>query len=349
MSGRTTGGKLHVFLSRVFTKLGMPEEDAAWTADTLVTAELRGVTSHGVIRMPHYAKRLEINLANPTPNFCIVKDAGALALADGDNGMGQVVSKRAMEEAIARAQSHNVGVVFLKESNHFGAAATYAAMAAEAGMVGLVTTNTLRVLPPAGGKEAKIGNNPISIALPSDPSIVLDMALSVVARGYIIEAARAGKLIPEGWGLDKEGRPTTDPREVLESSLLSPIAGYKGSGLSIAIDTILGSLAGGGHSHEIVGINEFHGKSRVTSVFAAINIGALVPLPQFRAATNAFISIIKATPKAAGVETIFMPGEIEHQSAIEHRKNGFELSPERLSELDEIAERLDLSPLERTE
>ena len=347
MSGHTTGEKLHSFLNRVFTKLGMADENAAWTAETLVMAELRGVTSHGVIRMPHYARRLEINLANPTPDFQVVKDAGALALADGDNGMGQVVSKRAMEEAIVRARTHNVGVVLLKESNHFGAAATYAAMAAEAGMVGLVTTNTLRVLPPAGGKEARIGNNPVSIALPSDPPMVLDMALSVVARGYIIEAARAGELIPEGWGLDKEGKPTTDPHQVLESSLLSPIAGYKGSGLSIAIDAILGSLAGGGHSHEIVGINEFSGKSRVTSVFVAINVEALLPLSEFRTAANTFISIIKTTPKAAGVETIFMPGEIEYQNETKRRRDGFELSPERLAELDEIADRLDLPPLER--
>ncbi len=347
MRGHTTGAKLHLFLREAFAKLGLPEGDAAWTAETLVMAELRGVTSHGVIRMPHYAKRLEVKLANPNPNFRLVKGAGALALADGDNGMGQVVSRRAMEEAIARAKKHNVGVVLLKESNHFGAAATYAAIASEAGMVGLVTTNTLRVLPPAGGREAKIGNNPISIAVPSEPPMVLDMALSVVARGYIIEAARAGKTIPEGWGLNKEGKPTTDPNEVLESSLLSPIAGYKGSGLSIVIDAILGSFAGGGHSHEIVGINEFSGKSRVTSVFAAINVEALLPLSKFRAAANAFISVIKATPKAVGVERIFIPGEIERQQETARRRDGFTLSPERLAELDEIARRLGLSPLER--
>ncbi len=347
MSERTTGEKLHAFLHRVFAKLGLPGEDADWTARTLVMSELRGVTSHGVIRMPHYVKRLEISLANPTPNFRVVRDAGALALADGDNGMGQVVSRRAMEEALARARSHNVGVVFLKESNHFGAAAAYAAMAPDAGMVGLVTTNTLRVLPPAGAKEARLGNNPVSIALPGDPPIVLDMALSVVARGYIIEAARAGRDIPEGWGLDGEGRPTTDPRQVLESSLLCPIAGYKGSGLSIVIDAILGSFAGGGYSHEIVGINEFTGKSRVTSVFAAVNVEALLPLSKFRAAANAFISVIKATPKAAGVERIYAPGEIERESEASRRRDGLELPPERLAELDEIARRLDLPLLER--
>ncbi len=347
MSGHVTGEALHSFLRRAFARLGLPEEDADWTAETLVAAELRGVTSHGVIRMPHYVKRLEVSLANPTPRFRIAKDAGALALADGDNGMGQVVSRRAMEEAIARARAHNVGVVLLKESNHFGAAATYAAMAPEAGMVGLVTTNTLRVLPPAGGKEAMLGNNPIAVALPSDPPVVLDMALSVVARGYIIEAARAGRPIPEGWGLDAEGRPTTDPGQVLESSLLSPIAGYKGSGLSLVIDAILGAFAGGGHSHEIVGINEFSGKSRVASVFAAIRVEALLPLPEFRAAAGAFVSTIKATPRAAGVENIFMPGEIERQNETTRRRNGFALPPERLEELDEIAGRLGLHPLER--
>ena len=348
MSGHTTGEKLHSFLNRVFTKLGMADENAAWTAETVVMAELRGVTSHGVIRMPHYARRLEINLANPTPDFRVVKDAGALALVDGDNGMGQVVSKRAMEEAIARARTHNVGVVLLKESNHFGAAATYAAMAPEAGMVGLVTTNTLRVLPPAGGKEARIGNNPVSIALPSDPPMVLDMALSVVARGYIIEAARAGATpSPRAGGWTRRENPPPTPIKFSKAPSSPRLRATRGVAFPSRSTPYWAPSQAEATATRSWASTSSAAKAASRAFSWPSTSRRCFPLSEFRAAANTFISIIKATPKAAGVETIFIPGEIEHQKEAERRRNGFELSPERLTELDEIAERLDLPPLER--
>lgn len=340
MSGRMRHEALEGFITAVFEKLGLPREDAAWFAFTLVQAELRGVSSHGVIRLPNYTRRLEAGVANPRPGIKVVKDRGALALMDGDNGLGQVVARRAMEECIARAKRHDIALVLVKESNHFGAAATYALLAAQEGMAGIVTTTTMKNVAPHGARAPLIGNNPIAIALPGDPPLCLDMALSVVARGYVLEAARAGKKIPEGWGLDAEGKPTTDPGEVLKSALLSPIAGHKGSGLSIAIDALLGGLSGGGFSHQVKEIGDYSGRSRVTHFLLAINIEALLPLAAFRASVEGLVRVLRAAPRAAGAERIWMPGEMEHERERERRERGIPLSPERLKEMGEIAQRL---------
>lgn len=346
MSQLVKADELKRFVTGIFAKTGMPEEDAAWTAETLVQAELRGTSSHGVIRIADYAKRLKSGANNPTPKVSVVKDSGALALLDGDNGMGQVSAKKGMEDCITRAEKHNVGIVLMKGSNHFGAAATFAAMAAGRGMVGLCTTNTVRVIAPAGGKEKLIGNNPVSIAVPGDPPVILDMALSVVARGYILQAQKAGKPIPEGWGVDAEGKTTTDPNEVLASGSLAPIAGYKGSGLSVAIDAVLGALAGGGHSHEIIGIMNSEKAGKVTHFFAAIRIEALLPFELFRGAVNALCALLRASPKAEGVERIWMPGEIEFECDQERRKNGIPLLPERYTELAELAKQFGVPEME---
>jgi len=313
MAERVNSEALLGFATQAFAKVGMPEEDAAWSAETLVQAELRGVSSHGIIRLPGYVKRFESGMLNPKPKIRVVKDGGAVALLDGDNGMGQVVSRCAMEDCIARAEKHNIGVVFLKGSNHFGMAATYACLPLDRGMVGFCTTNTGHFIVPFGGKKRMLGNDPIAVAIPGNPPIVLDMALSTVARGYLLKAARAGKSIPEGWGVDAEGRPTTDPNVVLEKGSLAPIGGYKGSGLSIAIDALLGGVAGEGHSHEVIGILDFSGPSRVPQMFAALKIDALVPLKEFRAAVDAFCAVLRASPRAPGVERIWMPGEIEEE------------------------------------
>ncbi|MEK6710134.1 MAG: Ldh family oxidoreductase [Nitrospinota bacterium] len=340
MSGRMLPEALEGFITAVFHKLGMPEGDANWLAHTLVLTELRGVSSHGVIRLPNYARRVEAGVLNPNPRIRVEKDRGALALMDGDNGMGQIVARRAMEECIARAGRHNVALVLVKESSHFGAAATYAMLAVGEGMAGIVTTTTMKNIAPHGARAPLIGNNPISIALPGAPPLCLDMALSVVARGYVLEAARAGKKIPEGWGLDPGGQPTTDPNEVLKSALLSPIAGHKGSGLSILIDALLAGLVGSGFSHQVKEVGDYSGKSRVAHFFLAIRIEAFLPVAAFRAAADAFCNVLRAAPKAAGVERIWMPGEMEAERERERRERGIPLSPERLKEMAEIGGRL---------
>ncbi|MBT3352729.1 MAG: Ldh family oxidoreductase [Nitrospinaceae bacterium] len=341
--------ELKRFITEVFKRADMPEADAAWTADTLTQAELRGTSSHGVIRTSAYVTRLKSKTNNPTPNIKVIKDAGALALMDGDNGMGQVVSKRGMEESLDRAEKHNVGVVIMQRSNHFGAAGTFAQLALKRGMVGIVTTNAVKTIAPAGGKEKILGNNPVAIAIPGDPPIELDMALSTVARGYVLQAHMAGKNIPEGWGVDAEGEPTTDPNEVLESGSLTAIAGYKGVGLSVAIDAILGALTGGAHSHGIGGLMDPTDPGNVTHFFAAIRIESLIPMAEFRATVNTLCSVLRAAPKAAGVERIYMPGEKEYDSEQALRASGIPLLPERYTELAELARQLDIPEMETFE
>ena len=339
-------GDLERFVTEVFLKMGMPHEDALWTARTITQSELRGVATHGVIRLPYYVRRFESGLMNRSPNIRVLKDAGPIALLDGDNGMGQVVSKRAMEECISRARVHNVGIILLKESNHFGVAATYALMAADQGMVGLCTTNTFPVMAPAGGRQPLIGNNPIAIAVPGDPPIVLDFALSTVARGNINVAAQAGKSIPEGWGVDADGRSTTDPHAILNGGSLSPIAFHKGSGLSIVIDAILGTLGGGGYGYEGKGLMDLSGLMHVTHLFGAIRVDALVSLTDFHHSVTAFATLLRQSPKAAGTERILMPGEKELESERTLAKEGIPLSPERQRELAKLADSLGISRLQ---
>jgi len=236
--------------------------------------------------------------------------------------------------------------VVMQRSNHFGAAASFAALALERGMVGLCTTNAVKTIAPAGGKEKLLGNNPIAIAVPGDPPVLLDMALSTVARGYVLQAQKAGKAIPEGWGVDSEGQPTTDPDEVLATGSLTPIAGYKGSGLTLAIDTVLGALTGGAHSHRIVGIMQTTDPGNVTHFFAALRIEAFLPLDQFRTTVNTLCGFLRASPKAAGVERIWMPGEIEFECGQERREKGIPLLPERYAELAELAKQFDIPEME---
>jgi LDH2 family malate/lactate/ureidoglycolate dehydrogenase len=291
-------------------------------------------------------RRLKGGANNPTPQVKVVKDAGALALMDGDNGMGQVVAKKAMENCLDRAEKHNVGVVVMQRSNHFGAAASFADLALDRGMVGLCTTNAVKTIAPAGGKDKLLGNNPIAIAVPGDPPILLDMALSTVARGYVLQAKLSGKRLPEGWGVDSEGRPTTDPDEVLGSGSLTPIGGYKGSGLSMAIDSILGSLTGGAHSHGIVGIMSATASGNVTHFFSALRVEALMPLSQFQATANAFCGFLRTSPKSAGVERIWMPGEMEYERAKDHLKNGIPLVEERYAEMAALAKEIGIPEME---
>lgn len=336
---------LERFLTDVFLKVGMPQEDAEWTSRTLTQSELRGVATHGVVRVPYYVRRFQSNLINRTPRVSIIKDAGCIAILDGDNGMGQVVSKKAMEECISRAKVHNIGVTLLKESNHFGVAATYALMAADHGMVGLCATNTASVIAPWGGRKPLIGNTPIAIAVPADPPLVLDMALGVVARGHIIIAAQAGRPVPEGWGVDAEGRPTTDPHAILNGGSLSLIGNHKGSGLSILIDAILGALAGGKYGYEGKDIMDLSGRMHVTHFFCAIHVESLVPLSGFCDSVNAFANVLRQSPKANGTEQILMPGEKELECERALRREGIPLSPERQRDLAELATSLGISNL----
>jgi LDH2 family malate/lactate/ureidoglycolate dehydrogenase len=215
--------RLMTFCTQVLLKLAVPLDEAEMTAGSLVTANLRGVDTHGVLRLPLYAARLKRGAMTPSATLTTEKETIATALLDGHNGIGQVISCKAMEIAIRKAREAGVSYVAVKHSNHFGAAAYYPMMALDHDMIGIAMTNASPRLVPTGGVERLLGNNPFCVAVPAGkrPPVVLDMANSIVAGGKIRVLQKEGKPIPEGWALNADGEPTTDPAAAMKGILLA--------------------------------------------------------------------------------------------------------------------------------
>ena len=237
---------LRVFVRELFAAGGMRLQEAEWYAETIVQANLWGIDSHGIIRVPTYFDRIRIDAINRRAEIRTIRKAPAMTLIDADGAAGAVAGRVAMEQAIEDARIHGVGVSGVTNSNHFGAAALYSQLAVKQGMVGIAMTNVRPLIAAPGAKCAVVGNNPFSIAVPTycEFPFSLDMSMSVVAGGKLHLAAAKGEKIPFGWGVDKEGRPTDDPRKALEGFLL-PIGGYKGLGLAYAVDILSGVITGG--------------------------------------------------------------------------------------------------------
>ena len=237
--------QIEEFSAMVLSWVGIPEGDAKITAHILAQADLRGIDSHGVARLPIYVKRIRLGLINKEPEIKIVGENAGLAVVDGDNGLGQVVANHAMKLCLRKARENGVSFVAVKNSNHFGIGAYYAMMALEEDMIGIVGTNTSPLMAPFGGKEPLLGTNPIAVAVPTkeEHPVVLDMATSLVPRGKIEIYARKGEKLPLGWAIDADGRPTQEPEEALKGTLL-PMGGPKGYGLSMVVDLLAGAVAG---------------------------------------------------------------------------------------------------------
>ena len=233
------------FVRRLLDAHGVPAEDAAIIAHCLVRADLRGVDTHGIVRLPGYLDRVRKKLTNTSPKLVVEKKTPVAGLLDGQNAFGFLVGTKAMQEAIAMARDYGIGMVAAKHSNHFGMAASYVLQALEAGFIGVVFSNASPAMPPWGGKDAFLGTSPFAAGAPGGklPAILLDMAPSVVARGKIRRAERLKQTIPLGYALDAKGRPTTDPTAALGGVVL-PIGGYKGSGLAVLMDIFGGVFSG---------------------------------------------------------------------------------------------------------
>lgn len=304
---------LREYCKKLFIAVNVPEEDAEITADNLVEANLTGVDSHGVSRMSIYLKRIRICVDNPTCKIDVLKDYPTIASLDANSSMGVPVGYRAMRMAIEKAKENGVAFITVKNSNHYGTAAYYTKMASEANMIGFSATNGAARMAPFGGKEAFLGTNPFSVAIPagSKKPIIADMATSLVARGKIILAAKNNQEIPLGWAIDKSGNPTTNASEALEGTVL-PFAGPKGYGIALLIDILCGVLSGaafGKHINDMYA--EFEKSTNIGHVFGVINIEKFISLDYFKKSIDNMIEEIKSSPKAAGVNEIFLPGEIE--------------------------------------
>ena len=326
------------FATAVYVHTGMLEEDARLAADTLVQADLWGHQSHGVMRLSWYVARLRAGVCDPSAKPEAVVDAGAIAVLDGRDGMGQVLTAHAMQDAIRRAKAHGIGAVALRNSNHFGTAMYFTLMAARAGCVGFLSTNASPAMAPWGGRRKAVGTNPWSWAAPagSHPPMVLDIANTGVARGKVYLARQKGQSIPEGWAISAVGAPTTDPAEAIEGIIL-PMAGHKGYAIAVVMDMLSGVLTGSAFGTGVHGPYQTERRSGAGQFMVAVDVAAVQPLAEFGARMERYIAELKSVPLAQGFEEVVYPGEIEARNDARNRADGLLLPPDTLADLGKLA------------
>jgi LDH2 family malate/lactate/ureidoglycolate dehydrogenase len=319
-------------VTAIFASYGLPQADAARVSEGLLYADSRNVGSHGIARIPTYAQRLRDKVTNPRPSLAVEESSPAAVLVDGDNGMGFVVSTKAMDEAVKRAKIFGVGLAFAKNSSHFGMAAIYLQQAIDAGMAAMVQTNATPAMPIWGGRTPFLGTSPFGLGVPGGRvPLIFDMATSVAARGKIRNAARRGQSIPEGWALDKEGRPTTDAQAGYEGVVL-PIAGAKGSGISLLMEAMAGVISGSAFGGEVANpYEDFDKPQRTGHLFMAFRPDLFMPRAAYEERLDQLVDRAKAQPLAAGFDEILMPGEKEARLAAERRANGLPVAADDLA------------------
>jgi LDH2 family malate/lactate/ureidoglycolate dehydrogenase len=333
------------FSRRVFERLDVPAKDAYEVAACLVKAELRGVDSHGLVRLPVYSRRLQAGAVNPKPDVRVVSAAAAAALVEGDNGLGPVVASHAMDVALGLAAHHGTGFVGVRGSNHFGPAAYYVEKAVAAGFIGLAISNAPPNMAPFGGMVRFLGTNPVAVGVPAgeESPLIFDASTSVVARGRIIVAAQTKTPIPEGWAIDPGGYPTTDPRQALAGAVL-PFGGPKGSAISFIIDVLCGVLTGAAFAHHINTLENLDAVQNVGHVLAAIRTDLFVPDREFRSRMDAILRMLKASPPAPGSGgRVLVPGEIELASEAANRERGVALARPVVEQLVLLGSELDVA------
>ena len=335
---RVDAARLNEFATAVYAGAGMPEADARLLADTLVQSDLWGHQSHGVLRLGWYLERLRNKVMNPVTQPEFVVDAGAMAVIDGHDGVGHVLTMLATREAVKRAKQHGIAAVGVRMSNHFGTCMYYTRIGALEGCVMLLTTNGGPAMAPWGGRKKIIGTNPWSVATPAGkhPPFLMDMANTGVARGKIYLAHNKRQPIPEGWAIDKDGAPTTDPQAAIEGIVL-PMAGHKGYAIAMMVDVLSGVLTGSGFLSDVHSPYKTAEKSNCGHFMIAVNIEALQPLAQFNARMEQYIAELKSVPLAKGHDEVFYPGEIEANNDIANRRDGLVLPADTLENLASIA------------
>ncbi|MDF1590985.1 MAG: Ldh family oxidoreductase [Desulfobacterales bacterium] len=336
---------LRQFIVQAFAAADVPAAEGKMVADNLIHADLWGIGTHGVSRFPIYLKRIQAGAVNPRPEIRIDNSYPAVLSVDGDNGLGAVVTVKALDAAIAAADKFGLCAAGIKGSNHFGAAGYYCDMGARADFITIVLTDAPPAIPPWGGKEPYFGTNPIAVGLPrkGKPPVVLDLATSIVARGKIIEAAGRGENIPEGWALNKEGTPTTNSREALAGTLL-PMAGPKGYALALAVEHLAGVLTGAAFGRDVAWqYGDKQSPANVGHIIIVLKADAFIGLDDYHERNERFFREIKACEKAAGISEIYLPGERERILAQTLTKSGIEVPGGLVKEFETIARQYGLS------
>ncbi len=344
--GKVRSDDLFKFSVDVFLKVGVPRKDAETVSEHLVTANLRGVDSHGAfVRIPHYVSAVQKGIINPKSKARFVKNTSNLALIDGDRGFGPVVAMKATELAVWRAKRTGICLVGARNMSHVGMLARYTLRVVEEDMIGLAATNSPPIVVPWGGTKPVFGTNPFTIGFPVDEnlSIIVDMATSVVAAGKIAVYASKGERIPEGWAFDKDGKPTTDPKAFLDKGMLLPFGGYKGYGLSLSVEVFAGLLIGAPFGSRIARGWATQGGFLVE----AINVSSFRPYMEYQKDMFELIQAIKSNPPAEGFNEVLLPGEPERREYEKRLSQGIPVYPDTWESLKKVSHELgvDLPPV----
>lgn len=351
---------LRIFTQNIFIAIGCNEVHAALAADVLLRSDLRGIDSHGVARLSGYIRLWEKQRINPTPNIRVVHETATTATIDGDAGLGLVVAPFAMQIAIEKAETYGSGWVSVRNSNHFGIAGYHALMAVEQEMIGFAMTNASPLVAPTFSNERLLGTNPMCYAFPAGkyPPVVVDMATSAAANGKLEIAQRSGKQVPEGWIQDQQGNVTTDPHALKSGGALLPLGSdrkhgsHKGFGLSATVDILSGVLSGAGFGPWVppfvsfleppvnppgIGIGHFLG---------AMRIDGFRPAAGFKADMDLWIERFKSASTINPNQKVIIPGEPELAAELDRMQNGIPLVDAVVEDLNELAVRLGVMPLQ---
>lgn len=347
-AAQVQGKELRRFMADAFAAVSIPKEDAARIADLMARADESGADGHGIFRLPQYIRRIKAGAVNVKPSIRLERESAATALVDGDNGMGHLVMSFATQTAIAKAKTAGVAWVGAKMSNHAGPASLYASMPIEHGLIGLyMAVGNANHLPPWGGIDMLLSTNPIAIGVPAkeEQAVVLDMATTVAAYGKVKTKAQRGEMMPEGWMMDREGKPLLDPKRSEEGFLL-PIGGYKGYGLSLMFGLLAGTLNGAAMGKEVIDFN--NDDTSVTNTghcIVVVNPASFGDPDQFRANVDTVVRDLRASKRLPGVERIWLPGEQSAIKRAQRGKEGVPVPPALRTALDKVAGELNIAPL----
>lgn len=344
---------LNEFVVRVFLHFGVPKKDALQAAEVLAAADLRGIDSHGVARLHTYFDMLTLGRINPKPEIKIVRSTPSTATVDGDNGLGLVVGPQANRMAMDMAEKCGSGWVSVCNTNHFGIAGYYVLKALERDLIGWAMTNSTKLVAPLWGAERMLGTNPIAIAFPGkeEPAIVIDMATSAAAYGKIEIARRRREAIPGGWAVDREGKGTTDPNEMIAGGAMLPLGsdrergGHKGYALAMMVDILCGALSGAnwGPFAPPFALRQEIPKRRVGKgighFFGAMRIDGFIDGGEFKGQIDDYIRVLRATKPAPGTNGPLIPGDPEREAEKVRRKDGVPLILTVVEELRDISQK----------
>jgi len=336
------------FIAAAYRAVGIPAAEAQKAAELMAASDVSGADGHGVFRLPQYIRRIKAGGLNIAPDIRVIRGGKATALVDGDNGLGSLVVARAVEEAIALAAENGVGWVGVRRGNHAGAAAVYAAMPLKRDMIGLYfAVGNANHLPPWGGIDMLLSTNPIAVAVPAleEPPLVLDMATTVAAYGKVKVSAQQGKTMPEGWMIDREGRPLTDPNHADDGFLL-PIGGYKGAALALMFGLLAGTLNGAANGEDVVDFNKDDTTPTNTGqAICVVDIKAFAEPVAFKRQVDAVIRQLHGSALLPGFDRIRLPGEDRHARIADREANGIPVPPELNTAIDRMAAELGIPKL----